>query len=71
MLRLLKCCGPCALAQLAVTFPASAAEGFVPFVAQAAAAAVQPSKSYTVEAGVVLVLFGAAIFAVCRSSRRS
>lgn len=31
----------------------------------------QLTKSYLVEAAVVIVLFGAAIFAVCRSSRRS
>jgi hypothetical protein len=31
----------------------------------------QLTKSYLVEAGVVLALFGGAIFAVCRSSRRS
>lgn len=54
--------------------PAHAADLSLPLFAQAqpkaGGIAVVESKSYVVEAVVVAALFGVALFAVCRSSRR-
>lgn len=64
---------------LAVVLVGSSAEVFADgaMLAQAPPAVPEPvtnvtsGRSYTVEIGIVVVMFGAALFAICRSSNRT